>query len=198
MDRLNSPGAVHQTDLSSLKRNPNTAYDQVILASFLKKCNFQYLLQITMQRTMLMAFFCHHEGQPQPFSGLTHASRMRNTQERQLYLCSPKSCRPRVQRRELAWPLRWRRSERLPCLSTITPKALRTLLHSARCPQARPRPAGPCTPGRRRERGRRKEQCCVSATSGREFQTPALLEQSRSKDTLLLPGGRFSGLRFLR
>lgn len=106
------------------------------------------------------------------FPGLTHASRMTHTQKRQLYLCSPKSCHPRVRRRELASPLRWRRSERLPCLSTITPKALRSRMHSARCPHPRSRPAGPCTSGRRRERGHRKEQRCVRVTPGRELQTP--------------------------
>lgn len=129
-----------------------------------------------------MAFFCHHLGQPWPFPGVAHASRMTNTQERQLYLCSPKSCHPRVQRRELALPLRWRRSERLPCLSTITPKALRTRLHSARCPHPLSRPAGPCTSGRRRERGSREERCCIRVTPGCEFQAPTLWEQSSSKD----------------
>lgn len=79
-------------------------------------------------------------------------------EKRQLYLCSPESCRPRVQRREPASPLRWRRSERLPCLSTITPEALRTRPHAARCPRPRSGPAAPRTPGRRRERGRKKER----------------------------------------
>lgn len=105
-------------------------------------------------------------------SGLRHASRMTNAQRRQRYLCSPASCRPRVQRRELAWPPRWRRSERLPRLSTITSEALRTGLRSARCPQARPRPAGPCNPGRRRAPGRRKEQRRIG-----EFQPAAFLER---------------------
>lgn len=136
-----------------------------------------------MLRMMLMAFFCHLQREPRPLPGLTHTSRMTNTQKQQLYLCSPKSCHPRVQRREPASPLRWRRSERLPCLSTITPMALRTRLQSARCPHPRSRPACPRISGRRRERGRRKEQLCMRVTPGREFQTPTLLEQSEAAKT---------------
>lgn len=135
----------------------------------------------------LMAFFCHHQGQPRSFPGLKHISRITNRKKRQLYLCSPKSCHPRVQWQELALPLRWRWSERLLCLSTITPKALRSRLHSACCPHPRARPAGLCTSGRRRERGHRKEQRCIHVMLGREFQTPTSLEQSSSKHALLLP-----------
>lgn len=90
-------------------------------------------------------------------------------ERRQLYLCSPKSCRPRVQRRGPASPLRWRRSERLPCLSTITPEALRTRLHSARCPRPRSGPAAPGTPGGRRERGHKKERRRLPAMSDCEI-----------------------------
>lgn len=118
---------------------------------------------------------------------------MRNARRRQRYLCSPASCRPRVQRREQAWPPRWRRSERLPRLSTITPEALRTGLRSARYPQARPRPAGPCTPGRRRAPGRRKEQHCIG-----EFQPAAFLERRRAGAAwrlLLWASGSCGGLQ---
>lgn len=128
---------------------------------------------------VLVAFFCHHQGQPRPFPGLKHTSRMTNMKKRQLYLCSPKSCHPRVQWRELASPLRWCRSEQLPCLSTITPKALRSRLYSAHCPHPRSRPAGPCTSGRRRAQGHRKEQRCIRVMPGRDFQTPTLLEHQQ-------------------
>lgn len=106
------------------------------------------------------------------------------SEKRQLYLCSPKSCHPQVQRREPALPLRWHRPERLPCLSTITPQALRTRLLSARCPHPWSRPAAPCTSGRRREQGHKKERRRIAVMSDCEIQMPTLLEQSGGKDAV--------------